>query len=77
MSDIENYEITSQEGKKLLSRLKMSFLASNHAIRTAIQTDVSKPGGPHQLFTDGKLLKDIDAVMSLLQQIGITKLQES
>ena len=26
----------------------------------------SNPGGPHQIFTDGKLLKDFDDVMSLL-----------
>lgn len=37
------------------------------------QTHASKPGGLHVLFTDGKLLKDVDAVMSLLLQDGIIK----
>lgn len=35
------------------------------------ETHASKPGGPHKRFTDGKLLKDVDAVLSLLQEDGI------
>ena len=37
-----------------------------------IETHASKPGGPHQRFSDGKLLKDIDALRSLLKD-GIIK----
>lgn len=37
------------------------------------ETHASKPGGPHQLFTDGKRLKDIDDVMSVLLQEGFIK----
>jgi len=37
------------------------------------QTHVSKPGGPYYIFIDGKLLKDIDAIISLLLQNGIIK----
>ena len=32
-----------------------------------IETHASVPGGPHQRFSDGKLLEDIDALKSLLQ----------
>ena len=37
-----------------------------------IETHASVPGGPHQRFSDGKLLEDIDALRSLLQD-GIIK----
>jgi len=40
-------------------------------------THASKPGGPHQLFTDGKLLKDVDDVMSLLLQEGVINIRWS
>lgn len=39
------------------------------------ETHASKPGGPHQIFTDGKLLNNIDAVMSLLLQHNIIKVE--
>lgn len=37
------------------------------------ETHASKPGGPHRIFTDGKLLKDLDAVISLLLEDGVIK----
>ena len=37
-----------------------------------IETHASVPGGPHQRFSDGKLLEDIGALRSLLQD-GIIK----
>ena len=37
------------------------------------ETHASKLGGPHQLFTDGKLLKDVNDAMNLLLKAGFIK----
>lgn len=39
------------------------------------ETHASRPGEDHKLFTDGKLLESIDAVMSLLLKNGVIKNQ--